>query len=93
MRILARFMHFYSAYTFQDVMEEKAVIFFSLLDEMYRIHAIQVLEQANIVSVPHTKDADRFLAGYRNLAKDLVEEIKGNDYTDISKLKGILNNG
>ena len=83
-------MHFYP-YRFDEVLKEKAVIVFSLLDEMYCIHAFDVLEQVNIISVPHMKDSQSFIQPYLDMTKDMVEELRGEDYTEIETLKGVLN--
>lgn len=83
-------MNFYHGYRFEDVLREKAHIFFTLLNEMYKIYAIEKIQDINVVSVPHMKrqDAMSVVSTYRQMAEDPVESLsENNDYSQLDNLR------
>lgn len=83
MNLIARFLHFYSGYTLESLMREKAIIFWGLLNDMFKIHSADMIEQSNIVSLPYVEKAQQrkeILAPYQEALRDIVEEFKRLDY-------------
>jgi hypothetical protein len=71
-------------------LEENASVFFTLLNESYRINANERLEDITVASVPHMErdTADRVLRNYREVARDVIELTEEDDnFDDLSKLK------
>lgn len=49
----------YPRYSYQDVLNELAVVFFSLLNNGYRLQSQRYMLLAQIASVPHMEDGAR----------------------------------
>jgi len=74
-------------------MEEKAHIFFSLLNESYKQDAGEKLQLISVATVPHLKkgDASSIINSYRMINRDIIEETKpADDYSGIDRLKKIF---
>lgn len=70
-------------------MKEKAHIFFALLNESYKLGALEKLEAITIESSPHMKKQDRsdLIKGYKVLSKDKSDYLENNDYTNLDRLR------
>ena len=71
-------------------MSEKAVIFFTLLNESYRLSAEERLQEITVNSVPHmdSADAKKVMSSYEQASRDIMDVIKDDDnYDNLSKLK------
>ena len=71
-------------------MQEKAVIFFTLLNESYKLSAEEKLQEITVVSVPHLEngEARKVIGSYEQATRDIMDMIKDdNNYDNISKLK------
>jgi len=71
-------MHFYDGYKFKDVMQEKAHIFFRLLNEMYKVKAEERLEDISVAVVPHLSkgDASSIIDGYKKASEDITDKFR-----------------
>jgi hypothetical protein len=83
-------MRFYH-YTFSEVMREDARIFFTMLNESFKIHAKEKIEEMNIQLLPHMKkhDAREMFNNYQKVLID-IEEIIERKFDKITDLKKIL---
>lgn len=84
----------YPAYKLRDVLDEYAIVFFSLLNEGYRLIYADALLQAQIGDLPHMEKADRE-AFYRNLEwasmhpSDILKPSgKGSTPAELKKILG-----
>lgn len=71
-------------------MHEKAHIFFTLLNESYKIEAEEKLALITISAVPHLKGSEskRIINAYEKASKDLLESTEDVvDYDNIGKIK------
>lgn len=84
-------MRFYS-YRFVDVMDEDARIFFTMLNEAYKIGANEKLEEINIILMPHMKKHDRneIRQAYKKMTLEPTDLEVDDNFDNINKLKGIL---
>lgn len=74
-------------------MQERASVFFALLNEMYKLDASEKLELITIVSFPHMEshNASDIIANYQKISRDILELTEDdNDYSNITKLKDAL---
>ncbi len=88
-------MRFYPAYKAQDVMDEYAVRFFTLLNEGYREQHRSYLMLARIGLLPHVKKDARtkFLKTLEYASKDPADILRINSNgqaTDMNKVKKVL---
>jgi hypothetical protein len=81
-------MRFYG-YRYKDVINEKAKVFFMLLNEMYKINASEKLEDINIISIPHIKkhDASEIIQRYKMQLFDLDNLADNDDFSSLTTLK------
>ena len=62
-------------------MNEKAHIFFTLLNEAYKEDASEKLEWINVISVPHVKESDakKIIRGYKQIATNMADVAQDNN--------------
>lgn len=79
-------MNFYG-YRFDEVMEEKAIIFFVLLSESYKIEAERNIADIVANSAPYMDkdDLNRVVGGYERVVNGIDQE--DDDYSGIDKLR------
>lgn len=75
--IIPRFMRFYS-YKTDEVLNEYAVTFFALLNDMFRIKADELLDLATIGALPHLEP---------NESKKILEHLERTS----KGLRGLIN--
>lgn len=84
-------MRLYKAYKLQDVLDEYAISFFTMLEQGYRLEFEQYKMWVNIVSAPHMKDQDRkdFIRLLTDAATDISDILKtdADDYSGLEDLK------
>ena len=89
-------MRFYPAYTKQQVLDEYAVSFFTLLNEAYRLEYKHYIMLASIVSTPHMKREQRreFLQQLEWASKppDDILRTDDDDEGNIDGVKNLLRN-
>ena len=90
---MANFIQMYPAYKLLDVMNEHAIVFFTLLNEGYRIKNAEYLTLANIALLPHVeaKGRDRWLKQLQWASihpSDILN--KSDDQTDSDQVKKFL---
>lgn len=84
-------MNFYQAYNLGDVLEMKAVQFFLLLNESYRVDSFKKLNSLPVVAYPHLKEsAQREVQRNLQVGAEGVDLSDYNDYSGITKLKESL---
>jgi hypothetical protein len=72
-------------------MDERASVFFFLLNELYKLDAGEKMHQLAIVSYPklERQDQEKIREGYKQLATE-PEDLFAEGTDDIQKLKSIL---
>lgn len=74
-------------------MKEKAHVFFTLLNQSYKIEAEQILTQISVSTAPHMKE-DKFrdmVDSYKKASMEPADLFaEDNDYSNIHKLKEAL---
>lgn len=76
--ILPQFLRFYNGYTVKSVMAEYAVTFFSLVNDMYRLKADEILDGITSVSVGMSGDqsaVEKLQKSSKGL-KGIVQEVR-----------------
>lgn len=74
-------------------MREKAYIFFTLLNESYRLDAEKRLEDITVITIPHLKQiqASEIVNSYKQQAGDILELLDSEPQEgDLDKLKRAL---
>jgi hypothetical protein len=75
------------------MLEMKAITFFTLLNDMYKIDAREKLALIGIGLVPHMKEdnAKKIISSYERASSDMIELLQdNNDYSAIKELKTAL---
>lgn len=86
-------MQMYPSYKLRDVLDEYAVVFFTLLEEGYRIIYGDYYMQAQLIFLPQMKDRVRrdFIRRLEWASKDPSDILRSSGKkTDFAKLKKIL---
>jgi len=79
--VIPQFLRFYTGYTAQTLMSEYAQTFFSLVNAMFRIKALEQLDliHANTIQNMEKKDAEKSISELRNNARGLhgiIQEVR-----------------
>ena len=56
--VVPQFLRFYQGYTATTLLDEYAITFFSLVNAMYRVQAMEALDQVHIISIPNMEKSD-----------------------------------
>ncbi|PIW95319.1 MAG: hypothetical protein COZ85_00600 [Candidatus Moranbacteria bacterium CG_4_8_14_3_um_filter_34_16] len=93
MRQIALFLRFYQGYTMTDVLDEYAIRFFYLLDDMYKIKAEEQEAISMASAYPYMKkeDARTYMSNLSRAKRDIIDIGRNNDnYDGLTALKKSL---
>lgn len=82
-------MRFYKGYKLDDVADEKAITFFILLNEAYKLDAIEQMKAIVIADMPNAEEKDRrrVFEQLQRVSSDIIELGENNDYSGLDTLK------
>lgn len=90
MKEIAFFCSVYPGYTVEKCLAMLAITFFAFLDEAYRLHARQMIENITAIAVGFNggDEAEKILETYMNIG--YPDRFDPEDYSGITQLKGNL---